>query len=110
MGAARRAGRIIDVLIIIQMVGGGVVNFALEAPLFEAAGADRAALSEGGFGRKPLYWRSGRPMVFGHKTFADFRRTRRSHLWPRIAASDAATGVRHVSTLTACTFVRIPAP
>jgi hypothetical protein len=47
MGGARRAGRIIDVLIIIQM-GGGMVNFALEAPFFEAAGADRAALSEGG--------------------------------------------------------------
>jgi hypothetical protein len=54
MGAARRAGRIIDFLIIIQMVGGGMVNFALEAPLFEAAGADRAALSEGaGNGTQP---------------------------------------------------------
>ena len=38
MGAARRAGRIIGVLIIIQMVGGGIVNFTLEAPLFGAPG------------------------------------------------------------------------
>jgi len=38
MAAARRAGRIIGVLIIIQMVGSGVVNFTLEAPLFSAPG------------------------------------------------------------------------
>jgi hypothetical protein len=38
MRAARHAGRIIGVLIIIQMVGGGIVNFALEAPLFGAPG------------------------------------------------------------------------
>ena len=35
---ARRAGRIIGVLILIQMVGGGMVNFTLEAPLFGAPG------------------------------------------------------------------------
>jgi hypothetical protein len=34
----RRAGRIIGVLIIIQMVGGGMVNSVLEAPLFGAPG------------------------------------------------------------------------
>jgi len=38
MGTERRAGRIIGVLIIIQMVGGGMVNFTLEAPLFGAPG------------------------------------------------------------------------
>jgi len=38
MEAARRAGRIIGVLIVIQMVGGGIVNFTLEAPLFGAPG------------------------------------------------------------------------
>jgi hypothetical protein len=38
MGAERRAGRIIGVLIIIQMVGGAMVNFTLEAPLFGAPG------------------------------------------------------------------------
>ena len=38
MRAAVRAGRIVGVLIIIQMVGGGFVNFALEAPLFGAPG------------------------------------------------------------------------
>jgi hypothetical protein len=38
METARCAGRIIGVLIIIQMVGGGVVNFTLEAPLFGAPG------------------------------------------------------------------------
>jgi hypothetical protein len=38
MGAARRAGRIIGVLIIIQMLCGGIVNFVLEAPLFGAPG------------------------------------------------------------------------
>ena len=38
MGAERRAGRIIGVLIIIQMVGGAIVNFTLEAPLFGAQG------------------------------------------------------------------------
>jgi hypothetical protein len=38
MGTPRRAGRIIGVLIIAQMVGGGTVNFTLEAPLFGAPG------------------------------------------------------------------------
>jgi hypothetical protein len=38
MRTASRAGRIVGVLIIIQMVGGGFVNFALEAPLFGAPG------------------------------------------------------------------------
>ncbi|MGE5231976.1 MAG: DUF4386 domain-containing protein [Deltaproteobacteria bacterium] len=38
MVAAGRAGRIIGVLIIIQMVGGGLVNSLLEAPLFGAPG------------------------------------------------------------------------
>ena len=38
MGTARRAGRIIGVLMIVQMVGGGMVNFTLEAPLFGAPG------------------------------------------------------------------------
>jgi hypothetical protein len=38
MGNAKRAGRIIGVLIILQMVGGGMVNFALEAPVFDAPG------------------------------------------------------------------------
>jgi uncharacterized protein DUF4386 len=33
-----RAGRVVAVLMIIQMVGGTVVNFVLEAPLFEAPG------------------------------------------------------------------------
>jgi hypothetical protein len=38
MEAASRAGRIIGILIIIQMVGGGIANFVLEAPLFGAPG------------------------------------------------------------------------
>jgi hypothetical protein len=38
MEAANRVGRIIGVLIIIQMVGGVIVNFVLEAPLFGAPG------------------------------------------------------------------------
>lgn len=38
MGAVCRAGRIIGVLIIVQMVVGGLVNFALEAPLFGTPG------------------------------------------------------------------------
>jgi hypothetical protein len=38
METAIRAGRIIGVLIIIQMVGGVTVNFVLEAPLFGAPG------------------------------------------------------------------------
>ena len=38
METARRAGRIIGVLIIIQMVGGRMVNFTLEEPLFGAPG------------------------------------------------------------------------
>ena len=38
MESAIRAGRIIGVLIIIQMVGGVMVNFVLEAPLFGTPG------------------------------------------------------------------------
>ncbi len=38
MESASRVGRIIGVLLILQMVGSGIVNFALEAPLFEAPG------------------------------------------------------------------------
>jgi len=38
MEAGIRAGRIIGVLIILQMVGGVMVNFVLEAPLFGAPG------------------------------------------------------------------------
>ncbi len=38
MDAAGRAGRIIGVLIILQMVGGGLVNGVLEAPLFGTPG------------------------------------------------------------------------
>ncbi len=38
MGAAKRACRIIGVLIVIQMVGSSMVNFVLEAPLFHAPG------------------------------------------------------------------------
>lgn len=38
MTAAQRAGRIIGVAIIVQMVGGFLVNFVLEAPLFGAPG------------------------------------------------------------------------
>jgi len=38
METARRAGRIIGALLIIQMVVGGLVNFTLEAPLFGAPG------------------------------------------------------------------------
>lgn len=38
MGAGSRVGRVIGVLIIIQMVGGFLVNFVLEAPLFGAPG------------------------------------------------------------------------
>jgi hypothetical protein len=38
MDAARRAGRVIGVLILVQMVAGGLVNFALEAPLFGTPG------------------------------------------------------------------------
>jgi hypothetical protein len=38
MGTAKRAGHIIGVLVILQMVGGGIVNFALEAPLFGSPG------------------------------------------------------------------------
>jgi len=38
MEAAIRAGRIIGVLIILQMVGGVMVNFVLEAPLFGTPG------------------------------------------------------------------------
>jgi Domain of unknown function (DUF4386) len=38
METARSAGRMIGVLIIIQMVAGGIVNFVLEAPLFGAPG------------------------------------------------------------------------
>lgn len=38
MGAAKRAGRIIGAVIIVQMVGGFLLNFVLEAPLFGAPG------------------------------------------------------------------------
>jgi hypothetical protein len=38
MVTAKRAGRIIGVVIIVQMVGGFLVNFVLEAPLFGAPG------------------------------------------------------------------------
>ncbi len=38
MESASRAGRIIGVLILIQMVGSAALNFALEAPLFDAPG------------------------------------------------------------------------
>ena len=38
MEAAIRAGRIIGILIVIQMVGSALVNFVLEAPLFGAPG------------------------------------------------------------------------
>jgi hypothetical protein len=38
MGTATRAGRIIGGLVLIQMVGGAVVNFTLEAPLFGSPG------------------------------------------------------------------------
>ena len=38
MDALSRAGRTIGVLIVIQMVGGFLVNFVLEAPLFGPPG------------------------------------------------------------------------
>ncbi len=38
MGAARNAGLVIGVLILVQMVGGFLVNFVLAAPLFGAPG------------------------------------------------------------------------
>ena len=38
MEAESRAGRIIGAVIIIQMILGVVVNFVLEAPLFDAPG------------------------------------------------------------------------
>jgi hypothetical protein len=38
MEASSRAGRIIGGLIVIQMVGSAVVNFAMEAPLFGPPG------------------------------------------------------------------------
>jgi hypothetical protein len=38
MEAARRAGRIIGTLIVIQMIAGFIVNFTLEAPLFGTPG------------------------------------------------------------------------
>src|SRR5205085_12234934 len=38
MEAANRAGRIIGVFIIIQMIGSGIVNFVMEGPLSEAPG------------------------------------------------------------------------
>ena len=43
MDAARRAGRVVGVLIFVQMIAGGLVNFALEAPLFGAPGFLTAA-------------------------------------------------------------------
>jgi hypothetical protein len=45
MEAATRAGRIIGVLILLQMVGGGIVNFVLEAPLFGQPGFLESAAS-----------------------------------------------------------------
>src|SRR5438105_14263200 len=38
MEAASRAGRIIGVFIIIQMIGSGIVNFVMEGPLSDAPG------------------------------------------------------------------------
>ena len=38
MEAASRAGRVIGVFIIIQMIGSGIVNFVMEGPLSEAPG------------------------------------------------------------------------
>jgi hypothetical protein len=38
MGAESRAGRIIGVLVIVQMIFGVLVNFVLEAPLFDPPG------------------------------------------------------------------------
>ncbi len=38
MESANRVGRIIGVLLIVQMVGGGIVNFVMEAPLFKTPG------------------------------------------------------------------------
>ena len=38
MGTESRAGHIVGVLILIQMVGGGLVNSVLEAPLFGPPG------------------------------------------------------------------------
>ena len=38
MGTASQASRIVGVLIIMQMVGSGVMNFVLEAPLFKGPG------------------------------------------------------------------------
>jgi hypothetical protein len=38
MESASRVGRIIGILLILQMVGSGIVNFALEAPLFKTPG------------------------------------------------------------------------
>lgn len=38
MEAESRAGRIVGVLFLLQMVGSGIVNFVLEAPLFGAPG------------------------------------------------------------------------
>src|SRR5437764_9039254 len=38
MEAASRAGRIIGVFIIIQMIGSGMVNFVMEGPLSDAPG------------------------------------------------------------------------
>src|SRR5215472_2951908 len=43
MEAPTRAGRIVGALIIVQMVGGGLVNFFLEAPLFGSPGFLEAA-------------------------------------------------------------------
>jgi uncharacterized protein DUF4386 len=38
MEAENRAGRIVGAILLIQMVGGAMVNFVLEAPLFDAPG------------------------------------------------------------------------
>jgi hypothetical protein len=45
MEAARRAGRIIGLLIVVQIVGSALVNFVLEAPLFGTAGFLASAAS-----------------------------------------------------------------
>ena len=57
MDAARRAGRVVGVLIFVQMIAGGLVNFALEAPLFGAPGFLTAAA--------PHSWQIGLAALLG---------------------------------------------
>jgi hypothetical protein len=67
MEAESRAGRIIGALIIIQMIFGVMVNFVLEAPLFDAPGflANAAHYSRQiGFCRDP--WIDNRGVVVRH--------------------------------------------